>query len=101
MKRTVRVVLLGTMLQGGASAAEQNVNANPSLDKGQGKVAAVRQDAPAAKKPKSIRGKKPGTAAKSPNPAKDDSLAKEKQEGETGNPADQVEQSVQLKGVRG
>lgn len=95
MKRTVRVVLLGTMLQSGAHAADQDVNAKPALDKDQDKVATVRQDASVAKKPKSPRGKKPGKSAR------DEVAAKEKQEVVKENPADQVEQSVQLKGVRG
>lgn len=95
MKRTVRLALLGALLQGGAHAAEQNMDAKPSLDKEQDKVAAVRQEAAAAKKQKSIRGKKPGAKAKSPV------LAKEKQDSAMETPADQVEQSVQLKGVRG
>jgi len=95
MKRTVRLALIGALLQGSAHAAGQNTDAKPSLEKGQDKVAAVRQDASAAKKQKSIRGKKPGVKAKTPE------LAKDKQDGAMETPADQVEQSVQLKGVRG
>ena len=95
MKRTVRLALLGAMLQGSAHAAEQNVDAKPSLDKGQDKVASVQQDGLKAKKPKAVHGKKPGAKTKSPK------LAKEKQDGVIETPAEQVEQSVQLKGVRG
>lgn len=95
MKRTVRLALIGAMLQGSAHAAEQNADAKPSLDKGQDKVASVQQGGLMVKKQKAVNGNKPSAKAKSP------SLAKEKQDGAMEAPADQVEQSVQLKGVRG
>lgn len=95
MKRTVRLALLGAMLQGSAHAAEQNADAKLSLDKGQDRVASVQQGGLKARKQKAVNGKKPGAKTKS------SSLAKEKQDAVMEAPADQVEQSVQLKGVRG
>lgn len=95
MKRTARLALLGVLLQGSAHAAEQNADAKPSLDKGQDKVASVQQGGLKAKKQKAVNGKRPGAKAKS------SSIAKEKQDATMETPADQVEQSVQLKGVRG
>ncbi|MDO8925314.1 MAG: hypothetical protein Q7U94_00225 [Sideroxyarcus sp.] len=95
MKRTVRLALLGALLQSSAHAAEQNVDAKSSLDKGQDKVASVQQGGLKAKKQKAVNGKKPGAKSKS------SSLAKGKQDSAMETPADQVEQSVQLKGVRG
>lgn len=101
MKRAVRVVVLGALLQGSVHAGEQNAVATPSLDKAQDRGASVRQDEPKAKKQKIVRGKRSGAAAKPAKPATDDQLAKEQQDGAMQAPTDQVEQSVQLKGVRG
>ncbi|MBI5007450.1 MAG: hypothetical protein HZB95_10090 [Nitrosomonadales bacterium] len=101
MKRAVRVVVLGAMLQGSAQAGEQDAAVQSSPNKGQDRVASVQQGAPEAKKQKTVHGKKSAAKAKPAKPAKDDPLAKEKQEGAMEAPAEQVEQSVQLKGVRG
>jgi hypothetical protein len=104
MKRTVKAVLLGALLQGSAHAGEQNVNAKPAPDKGQDRVTAMQQEVLTGQKPKALRGKKPGVKAKSSKLAKDARAAKAKQDGATEAPAEQVEQveeSVQLKGVRG
>lgn len=101
MKRTVRVALLGAILQGSAHAGEQSVDANPGLDKGRNKAAVGQMDAPVAKMQKAIRGKKPVAKAKPRASAKAEPQTATKQGDALETSEGQEEQSVQLKGVRG
>lgn len=99
MKRTVKVVILGAMLQGSAHADEQSVTAKPSLGKEPGKSAVVvRQTPEMGKKSRAARKKsKPDDSAKAGEPASP--TAQEKQDKVTETPAET--QTVQLRGVRG
>jgi len=94
MKRTVRLAILGAMLQGSAHAGEPNASAKPSLDKGQGKSTVVKQEAVPGKKNKIARKK-----AKSAEPV--DVVKTEPAASPVEKPAETTEQTVQLKGVRG
>lgn len=96
MKRKVGLAILGLMLHGNARAAEPNVPAEPSLNK-----ESVTRTVPSTdKKSKSARGKKakPRTNASLDNA---DPKANVKQDAVTETPPGSIQQSVQLKGVRG
>jgi hypothetical protein len=96
MKRKVGLAILGVMLHGNAHAAEPNAPAEPSLNKG-----ALARPVPSTdKSAKTVRGKK--AKAKS-NASSDnaDPKANVKQDAVTETPPGSIQQSVQLKGVRG
>lgn len=96
MKRKVSLAILGTMLQGNAHAAESSAIAEPSLSKER-----LSYSAPATeKKTQAVRGKqaKPKTRV---GAVKVDPQAKVKQDGVTETPPGSIEQSIQLRGVRG
>lgn len=96
MKRKVGLAILGLMLHGNAHAAEPNVPAAPSLNKGP-----VASGVPSTdKRSKLVRGKrsKARTNASSDNA---DPKANVKQDAVTETPPGSIQQSVQLKGVRG
>jgi len=102
MKRTVRLVVLGALLHSGAQAAGQDTVPEPSLNAARHTQAAR----PAAKKQKAVRSKKSkavrvrkvkaksrlGTENATPQ-------AVDKQDAVT--PTESIEQTIQLKGVRG
>ena len=104
MKRTVRLAILGAMLHGGAQAAAQDVATEPSL-RTVGHTQAV---LPVAKKQKAVRSKK-NKAARTRKVKSKSSLGieatdpkpKDKPDTVTQTPPETVEQSIQLKGVRG
>ncbi len=104
MKRAVKLAILGAMLQGGVQAAPQDVVVEPSLSAAHH----TRSAQPVAKKQKAARSKKHkaarsgkvkskpglGVGAADPKPAdKPDAVIQTLPEA--------VEQSIQLKGVRG
>ncbi|OIR08611.1 hypothetical protein GALL_94050 [mine drainage metagenome] len=96
MKRKVGLAVLGLMLHGNVHAAEPNASAAPSLNK-----EPVASTVPSAdKNAKAVRGKKSKarTNASSDNA---DPKAKVKQDAVTETPPGSIQQSVQLKGVRG
>jgi hypothetical protein len=104
MKRTVRLAILGAMLHGGAQAAAQDVTTQPSLNT----VGHTQAVLPVAKKHKAVRSKKNkaartvkvksksrvGMEAPDPKPA-------DKPDAVTQTPPEIIEQSIQVKGVRG
>jgi hypothetical protein len=93
MKRTVRVAILGVMLQGSAHAGEPNAAVKPAVDKGQGKSGIAQPAVVSSKKNKVARKKvQAAEAVKSESPAAQAATEK---------PATTTEQSIQLKGVRG
>jgi hypothetical protein len=96
MKRKARLAILGAMLQGSAHAAEPSVTAEPSLNE------LITHSLPAAekKKTKVVRGKKVKPETKV-DTVKIDQQAKIKQDGVTETPPGSIEQSIQLRGVRG
>ncbi len=96
MKRKVGLAVLGLMLHGNAHAAEPNVPAAPSLNKGPVATAVPSTD----KNARTVRGKKSRarTNASSDNA---DPKANVKQDAVTETPPGSIQQSVQLKGVRG
>ncbi|ADE10979.1 hypothetical protein [Sideroxydans lithotrophicus] len=96
MKRTVKLALLGALLQSSAHAAEQSVVTGTVKDPGQQKAAAV-QPAPLTAKHKSA-GRKTGKHA---GTRKTEPKARLKKKVEADAPSDPIEQSVQLRGVRG
>lgn len=94
MKRTVRLAILGTLLQGSAHAAQPSASAKPSLGK-----EPITHSVPAAeKKTRVARSKKTKTRIAT---EKVDPQAKAKQDNVTETPPGSIEQSVQLRGVRG
>ncbi len=96
MKRKVRLAILGAMLHGSAHAAEPGATAEPSLSKGQ----VTHPASSAEKKTRAVRIKK-----SKPKARIDSEKAKPqetvKQEVVTETPPEAIEQSVQLRGVRG
>jgi len=96
MKRTVRLAILGTMLQGTAHAAEPNSTAEPSLARDK-----VAHSTPAAdKKARVVRSKKHKPKTRT-GAVKADPQANVKQDAVTETPPGSIEQSIQLRGVRG
>jgi hypothetical protein len=96
MKRTVRLAILGTMLHGSAHAAEPGSTAEPLLGKER-----VSHSAPSAEKnTRAVRGKKAKPKIKIAA-EKIDPQAKVKQDSVTETPPGSIEQSIQLRGVRG
>ncbi len=95
MKRTVKVVILGALLQGSAQAGELDAADKASQDKKQEKLAIAQQETAAGKKTKPTRNNKANTKSKA------DPAAKEKQDAVTETPSDSAEQSVLLRGIRG
>jgi hypothetical protein len=96
MKHKVGLVMLGVMLHGNAHAAEPNATADSSLNK-----ESVTPTVPTTdKKSKSVRSKKakPRTNASSDNA---DPKANAKQDAIIETPPGSIQQSVQLRGVRG
>jgi hypothetical protein len=91
MKRKARLALFGAVLHGGAAAALPVVQSAPSAAVSKAQPAAQQPPPPVVKKKrKSVRNKQPVETPKAASGV----------EG-TPTPTDQVEQSVQLKGVRG
>ena len=96
MKRKISLAILGTMLQGSAHAVGPNVASEPALNKH-----STQHSAPAAKKKAKARAaKKAGGKAKLVAD-KADPQAKVKQDAVTETPPGSIEQSVELRGVRG
>jgi hypothetical protein len=92
------------MLHGGAQAAGQDATAEPSLNTVRHTQAAL----PAAKKQKAVRSKKNKVARTRKVKSKSslgieaaDPKPKDKQDAVTQTPPETIEQSIQLKGVRG
>jgi hypothetical protein len=96
MKRTVKLALLGALLQSSAHAAEQAVVAGAVKAPGQEKAAATQQT-PLTGKNKPT-GKKTGKHAAA---RKTEPKVKVRKKVEADVPSDPIEQSVQLRGVRG
>lgn len=96
MKHKVGLAILGVMLCGNTHAAEPNVTADPSP----GKEAVTRVVPSADKSAKPGRGKKakPKTMVPSSNA---DPKANVKQDAVTETPPGSIQQSIQLRGVRG
>jgi hypothetical protein len=96
MKRKLGLAILGAMLQGNAHAAEPNAAAEPSLSK-----EPITRTVPSAdKNAKTVRGKKakPKPKAGSGNA---DPKANVRQDAVTETPPGSIQQSIQLRGVRG
>ena len=96
MKRKVGLAILGVMLHGNAHAAEPHAPAEPSLNK----EPIARTVPPTAANAKSVRGKK-AKARINTAPANADPKANVKQDAVTETPPGSIQQSVQLRGVRG
>lgn len=95
MKRKARLALLGALLQSGACAAEQTAQSAPAAVGSEARAAAAQPGQPTVKsKRKTPRNKKP--VGKQAEPPKLDA-----QSGVSASQAEQGDQSVQLKGVRG
>ncbi len=104
MKRAAKTVLIGALSLGSAHAAQPDAASDatgPQAGKGLDKVAAVQSAQAAGKASRAAQGRKSNRAARRDNEGKTDPVAKDKQDGETEDPSDSTEQSVQLKGVRG
>lgn len=96
MKRTVRLALLGALLQSSAHAAEQATVAGTVKAPERGKAVAAQQT-PLSGKNKSA-GKRTGKHA---GTRKTEPKVRVKKKVEADAPSDSIEQSVQLRGVRG
>lgn len=96
MKRTVRLALLGTMLHGTAHAAEPVAAGSHSL----GKEPVAHSVPSAAKKTRAEQGKRAKHKGKA-GAKKVDSQAKVKQDVVTETPPGSIDQSIELRGVRG
>lgn len=94
MKRTVRLALLGAVLHAGAQAEELVAKSAPAAIPGEAKTGVAGQPSPVPKKSKTVQRKKSRVTAKTAETTP-------KQDGVAETPAEQQEQSVQLKGVRG
>ena len=94
MKRTVRLALLGAVLHAGAQAEELAAKSAPAAVPDEAKAAVARPPSAAPKKSKTVQRKKPRVTAKNSEIAP-------KRDGVAETPAEQQEQPVQLKGVRG
>jgi hypothetical protein len=91
MKRKARLALLGALLHGGAHAAELPAQSAPSATVSEAQAAPQQPARPTVKKKrKTVRNMQPVEAPKAASGVE-----------ATPAPADQVEQSVELKGVRG
>ena len=104
MKRTVRLAILGAMLHGGAQAAVQDVATEFSLRT----VRHTQASQPVAKKQKATRSKKHKAARTNKVKSKSgvgieaaDPKPKDKPDAVSETPAETIEQSIRLKGVRG
>jgi hypothetical protein len=104
MKRTVRLAILGAMLQGGVQAAAQDVAVEPSLTTARH----IRPAHPVAKKQKAVRSKKHKAARSGKVKSKPrveaeptEQTPKDKSDAVSTTQPEAIEQSVQLKGVRG
>lgn len=96
MKRKISLAILGTVLQGSAYAVGPNVSTEPALNKN-----TVQHSAPAAKKKTKTRAAKKAQRKAKLVADKADSQKKMKQDAVTETPPGSIEQSVELRGVRG
>jgi hypothetical protein len=101
MKRKVRLALLGVVLHGGAHAEPLAAQSAPVVAPAEAQAAAVQPVAPSQKKSKAARRKKSGVVAKPVEPPQTDPVVDAKPQDSAQPPTEQVDQSVQLKGVRG
>ncbi len=96
MKRKISLAILGTLLQGSAHAIGPNVTSEPALNK-----SSIKHSVPATKK--KTKSKAARKAERKARLAADkiDSEKKVKQDAVTETPPGSIEQSVELRGVRG
>jgi hypothetical protein len=103
-KLAVKVAIVAAMLNSSAHAAEKSVTSGAASKSGHGKIATVRQVPNSGKKSR-LAGKKTRAAGqktgaqKTANNADPDAVMKRDAVTET--PSDSLEQTVQLRGVRG
>jgi hypothetical protein len=97
MKRAVKVAIVAAMLQGSAHAAEKAVASVGAAQGDKEKVATVRHVTQSVKRAK-MADRKAGKQAKAEKAVPDTTV---KQQEVTETPPDIIEQTVQLKGVRG
>lgn len=96
MKRKISLAILGTMLQGNAHAVGPSVNAEPALNKN-----SIPHSAPAVKKKTKTKAAKKAERKAKLAANKAALQKKMKQDAVTETPPGSIEQSVELRGVRG
>jgi len=96
MKRKISLAILGTVLQGSAHAAGPSVSADPALNKN-----SIQHSAPAAKKKTKTKAAKKAERKAKLVADKAESKKKMKQDAVTETPPGSIEQSVELRGLRG
>ena len=96
MKRKISLAILGTMLHGSAHAVGPSVSAEPALNKN-----SIQHSAPAAKKKTKTKAAKKAERKAKLVADKADPQKKMKQDAVTETPPGSIEQSVELRGVRG